>query len=103
MGEGVKNATLEEILAEIRALGKDTSDEFKEMRGRLDNLEGISKEVKHLREENDYLKEEISKQKDTANVQEQHSKSKNLLIYDIPGKAKESFQTTTTIIQNLVK
>lgn len=60
-------------------------------------------EIDALKKENETLKKNLQEVTSRLDKQEQHSRSKNVIIYDVPGSAKESRMETEAKIAKLTK
>lgn len=62
----------------------------------------LQKEVANLKRENGMLKTELCAVKTEQAAQEQYSRSKNVIFYDVPGKSKETHRETKEKVNKIL-
>lgn len=107
--------TLQKVLDEIRNIREDAQRDREQIRADKDQILGeiralaerieiipeLQRKIEHLGQENSDLQDEMEQLKIQFNLQDQYQKAKNLVLYGLPGQAKESRVVSEKLVKKI--
>lgn len=86
---------------EVADLRKQLTSEFEEFRATLKVIPELKEKIVALETENTTMKEELSRLGTQANMMDQQMKFRNLVMYGVPGSAREKRDTSEALVSKI--